>query len=94
VHIESPVAAFAEFAVADDVDAGFYLLANHLLDRRLETGFVTGLVVGLAGLDQLEELDELRRPHQAADVSGQDTVGHEMPLGFEGNFSNFSRPEA
>src|SRR6185436_7824899 len=86
VDVERPVAALAELAVADDVDTGFDLLAHHLLDRVFQTGLVGRLVVGLAGFDQLEELDELRRAHQAADVSGQYTIrdavgagGHAKP---------------
>src|SRR4029079_7582548 len=75
VHIERPVAALAELAVADNVDAGFDLLAHHLLDRALQAGLVGRFFVGLAGLDQLEELDELRRPDQAADMGGEDAVG-------------------
>ena len=41
----------------------------------LQAGLIGGLVVGLAGLDQLEELDELGRPDQAADMGGEDAVG-------------------
>ena len=75
MDVEGPVAALAELAVADDVDAGLDLLANDLLDRGFQAGLIGGLVVGLAGLDELEELDELGRPDQAADMSGKDTVG-------------------
>ena len=75
MHVEGPVAALAELAVADDVDAGLDLLAHDLLDRGFQAGLISGLVVGLAGLDQLEELDEFGRPDQAADMSGKDTVG-------------------
>ena len=75
MDVERPVAALAELAVADDIDAGLDLLAHDLLDRGLQAGLVGGLVVGLAGLDQLEELDELGRPDQAADMGGQDAVG-------------------
>ena len=75
MHVEGPVAALAELAVADDVDAGLDLLAHDLLDRGFQAGLVSGLVVGLAGLDELEELDELGRPDQAAHMSGKDTVG-------------------
>src|SRR6185503_5561403 len=86
VDVELPVAALAELAVADDVDAGLDLLAHHILDRAFQAGLVGRLVVRLTGLDQLEKLDELGRAHQAADVSGQNTIrdavgagGHAKP---------------
>src|SRR5262245_27739926 len=81
VDVEGPVAALAEFPVADDVDAGLGLLANHLVDRLREACLVGGALVGLAILDLVQELDQLRRPHQAADMGGQDAVaGHFSPL--------------
>ena len=61
VDVEGPIAALAELAVADDVDAGLDLLAHDLVDRFLQTGLVGGLVVGLSILDLVQELDQLRR---------------------------------
>ena len=80
VHVKSPIAALAEFAVTDDVDAGVGLLADDLVDRLLEAGLVCRLVVGLPIFDLVQELDELRRPHQAADMGGQDAIArHFLP---------------
>ncbi|MCX7314217.1 MAG: hypothetical protein NTV56_21520, partial [Alphaproteobacteria bacterium] len=56
MHIERPVAAFAELAVADDIDAGLDLLPRDLIDGGFQAGFVGGLVIGLAGLDESQEL--------------------------------------
>jgi hypothetical protein len=81
MHVKGPVAALGEFPVADDVDAGLNLLADDLLDRGFQAGLVTRLVIGLAGLDKLEELDQFRRPDQAPDMSGQNAIsaGHAEP---------------
>ena len=80
MDVKGPVAAFAELAVADDIDTGVRLLPDHLLDRFLEAGFVRDLVVGLAILDLAQELDQLGRSYQAADMRGEDAVaGHVSP---------------
>ena len=75
MDVEGPVAALAELAVADDVDARVGLLAHDGLDRFLETILVRALVVWLAILDLVQELDELRRPHQAANMGCEDAIG-------------------
>ena len=75
VDVKGPVAALAELAVADDVDARVGLLAHDGLDRFLETILVRALVVWLAILDLVQELDELRRPHQAANMGCEDAIG-------------------
>ena len=74
MDIKRPVAAFAELPVADNVDSRIGLLAHDRLDRFLQTDLVSGSVVGLSVLDLVQELDELRRPHQAADVSCEDAA--------------------
>ena len=74
MEVKGPVAALAELAVADDVDTGLDLLAHDLVDRLLEARLVGGLVIGLAGLDELEEIDQPGRPDQAADVGCQDAI--------------------
>ena len=77
VNVERPIAALAELAIADDVDAGIGLLAHDFRDRFRKASLVRGLVVGLAVLDPVQELDQFRRPHQAADVGGHDAIdGH------------------
>jgi hypothetical protein len=75
VDVEGPVAALAELAVADDVDACLGLLAHDRVDRLLQTSLVGGFIVGLAILDLVQELDQLRGPHQAADMGCEDAVG-------------------
>ncbi len=79
VDVEGPIAAFAELAIADDVDADFGLLPDDRLDRLPQAGFVRALVIGLAILDLAEERDQLRRPHQAADMRGEDPVDGCLP---------------
>lgn len=74
VDVERPVAALGELTVADDVDAGLDLLAHDLVDGGLEAVFVGGLVVGLAGLDQLEEFHQFRRAWQTPDVGAKDAI--------------------
>src|SRR5262249_47805917 len=74
VHVESPVAPLAELAVADDVDAGLGLLPDDIVDRVPQTRLVRRLVVGLAVFDLAQKFDQRGRPHQAADVSGEDAV--------------------
>src|SRR5262249_20849826 len=66
------VQPFAEFAIADDVDADIGLLAHDLGDRVGEAGFESGLVKRLAVFDQSPKFDQLRRPDQAADMGGED----------------------
>jgi len=75
VNVKGPVAALAELAVADDVDARVGLLAHDSVDRILQTGLVGGFIVGFAILDLVQELDELRGADQAADVGSEDAVG-------------------
>ena len=81
-----PVSAFAEFAVADNVDAGFRLLANHFGDGFGEAGFKTGRGVGLAGLDCAPVLDQFGRADQTADMGGQNTVRHGQTSSLKGAF--------
>src|SRR5262249_32537164 len=64
-----------ELVVADDVDARVGVLAHDGVDRILQTGLVGGFIVGLAILDLVQELDELRGADQAADVGCEDAVG-------------------
>ena len=74
MDVECPVAALAELAVADDVDAGLHLAADDLLDRFLQARLIGGLVVGLLAFDLAQELDQLGRPHQAADMGGANAI--------------------
>src|SRR6516225_2231977 len=69
-----------ELTVADAVDAGGDLLFNDLVDRCGQTLVEGGLIEVSAGLTSLEELQQLRRARQAADMCGQDAVGAELHL--------------
>jgi hypothetical protein len=75
VHVECPIPALAELTVADDVDAGLDLLADDFVDGGLQTGLICRRVVRLAGLDPLEEFDQIGRSNQAADMGYWDAVG-------------------
>jgi hypothetical protein len=55
VDIPGPVIGLAEFAIADDVDAGFSLLANDLGDGFAQAGVVRGLVIRPFRFDFFEE---------------------------------------
>ena len=61
-----------ELAVARDVDADFGLLGHHVRDALADQGFECRLVALLAAGRGQDRLEDLRRPHQAADVGGQD----------------------
>src|SRR5262249_41027069 len=75
VEVKGPIAALAELAVADDVDARLGLLAHDRLNRFLETALLGASVIGFAILDLVQERDELRGPDQAAHVGCEDAVG-------------------
>ena len=51
VNVKSPVTAFAEFAIADDVDAGLGLPADHRLNRLLQAFLVGRRIVRFSVLD-------------------------------------------
>jgi hypothetical protein len=65
----------AHLAVVDDVDAGLGLAAHLVGDRLLQRALIGVLVVGLAAVLELEELEQLGRPDQAAGVRSEDFVG-------------------
>ena len=66
--------SLAELAVTDNVDADLGLLAHNLSDGLGQASFERRLLIGLAVLDQVPELDQFRRPDQAADMSGEDAI--------------------
>ena len=73
-HVLRPRERLAVFAVADDVDAALGLLPDNLRDGVLQCALVGRFVVGLAGLLGAKKLLQLRRPDQAADMGGENTV--------------------
>src|SRR5581483_1825484 len=75
VNVEGPIAGLAVFAVADDVHSRFGLTADDAGDGIGEAGRERGFVVILALFDFLEIWEQFGRTNQAADVSGQDSVG-------------------
>ncbi len=74
VDVERPVGAFAELAVADNVDADLGLPAHDFRNRIRKARFERRFVISLAVLDRPPERDELWRPDQAADVSGENAI--------------------
>ena len=82
-HVLGPRERLAVFAVADDVETALGLLPHHLSHRILQGALVGRLVVGLAGLLGAKEFLQFRRPDQAADVGGENTVRaalHDVPF--------------
>ena len=73
-HILRPADRFAEFAVADDIDADLGLLPHHLGDRIFEAIVIAGMIVGFARLFGAQEFLQRRRPDQAADMRGENTI--------------------
>src|SRR5581483_8225672 len=67
-----PADRLAELAVARDVDADGFLPLHHIENRIPEAARIRVAVVRQAALLLRDELEELRRPDQAADVRGQD----------------------
>jgi hypothetical protein len=61
-------------AVARHVDARLLLPFDDLYDRTAEARGIGLLVVGNAALLRANELQELGRPDQAADVRGEDSL--------------------
>ena len=72
-HVGSP-ARLAEFAVIDHVDARLSLASHHIGHGVSELRLVSGLVEGLSLLLRFDEIEQLRRTNQAADVGGKDAV--------------------
>src|SRR5262249_53254907 len=74
-HILRPADRLAELAVADDVDPGIGLRLDYV-DDRLGEALVIGLLVeAVTLLPGAQELLQLRRPDQAADMGGEDALG-------------------
>ena len=74
-HILRPADRFAELAVTDHVDPGLRLPAHDLGDRTGHAGLIGVLVERLALLLGAQELEQLRRPDQAADMGGENAFG-------------------
>ena len=72
----------AEFAVVDQIDAGVFLLLHDLADGVLQLGLVRRLVEFFAERALLAHFEKLRRPRQAADMRGQNPIGHIFPPDF------------
>src|SRR5262249_27779605 len=69
-----PADRLAELAVADDVDAGLRLLPHDLGDGIGQALVIGFLVEPLACLARAQELLQLGRPDQAADVGGENAL--------------------
>src|SRR5262249_4687742 len=68
-------ARLAEFAVVDDVDAEIDLLAADLGDRGAQPRGMRLLVDRLALFLSLYDIEQIGGPRQAADVSGENSLG-------------------
>jgi len=69
-----PTDRFAEFAVADDVEADIGLFPHDSDDAVGEAALIGVLVVGFPTALGTQEFDQLGRPNQAADMRGQDSL--------------------
>ena len=69
------VGDLAQLAVAHAVDPGRHLLMHDLVDRGGETGVERRLLDRPPGLARLEELEQVGRARQAADMGRQDAFG-------------------
>src|SRR5262249_16924340 len=74
MDIEGPIDGLAVFAVADDIDARLGLAAHGIGDGVREGGLESGRIVGLAGVDLAQELDQRWRPNEAADMRDQNSI--------------------
>jgi hypothetical protein len=73
-HIARPANGLAIFAVIDDVDTDLRLFAHDIGDSIMQAGFECRFVVRLFVALHLEELLQLGRSDQAADVGCQDAM--------------------
>jgi len=70
-----PADGFSELAVADHVDAGGSLPANHFGNGLGKAAIIGRLVDRLARLPGAQELLQRLRPDQATDMGGEDPLG-------------------
>jgi hypothetical protein len=68
----------AEFAIIDEIYAGFLLAADDVDHGALQFFFESCLVCIFDGA-RVSGFDELRRPRQAADMGGQYPISHIFP---------------
>src|SRR4029453_16304601 len=80
-HILRPADRLAELAIADHVDSGIGLRLHHVDDRLSEAQVIGLLVEAFALLPRAQELLQLRRPDQAADMGGEDALGAAFHVG-------------
>ena len=86
------VGDFRHLAVADDVDAALDLLLHDFRDRFGHTALQQGRVVGPVAVLRDEQVDQVVRPRQAADMGGQDAVGGEgVRTGGQNSISPYRR---
>ena len=86
-----PPARLRELAIVHDIDARLYLAAHDVCHGILECLFIGDLVDCLAALPRHLEINDLRRPDQAAGMAGQDSVCA-MPHGFSLGQSELGSP--
>ena len=72
------IGRLAHLAIADDVDAGFDLRRDNVVDRLRRLGFERLCIDSRAGLTPENKVDQRLRPGQAARVGRQDAVGRSL----------------
>ena len=81
----------AEFAVVDEIDPGFFLLADDPADRVLEFAVVGRLVELLTQRLLLAQFEKLGRARQASHVRRQDPVSHVfLPIFFHVHYAEYA----
>ena len=86
------VGNFRHLAIADDVDAALDLFLHDFRHRFGYEAFQQGRIVGPVAVLRDEQVDQVVRPRQAADMGGQDAVGGEgVRTGGQNSISPYRR---
>ena len=78
-YIKRPGTEFAEFTIADDVDARLFLLFDDVNDRFPETGLIGFLIDLDAVFNGMQIFYQLRRADKTANMRGQYSIHVFLP---------------